>query len=358
MKKGCLLLLMIVLLVYGYQAYQVVDIYQDDVLKIKISGKLSDITEKLQSVPLEIPDSGAVRNVKHVRRDGNNLFMLSDNRLLHFDMKGKFINQLARDINGENGKMIVEYVLDTINHHALVVDSERNMCTFDYSGNLISSIRINKPWHKITALAFHNGYLWATAEKLVKNNDNPDSFLIEHKLYQLDMNMNEISSQTLRMASSGSRRIFNSFCVEELLVDEQGVYAYSTISDAAILLEDTLNIVKQKKIPILYKEAQYGMACIYPVRKGKRHYLSTCYNSLADNGFTFCYDEIKQTAYMLADGFEDDFYKTGHVLDLQPMDIYNDTYCFLKSGQDIVKKFPKRSRNSDLPVLFILQLNV
>jgi len=358
MKKGCILLLTIVLLVYGYQAYQVMDIYRNDVLKIKTSGKLSDITEKVTPIPLDIPDSGAVRNMKQVRRDGNNLFILSDSRLLHFDMKGKFINQIAKDLCGQNGKWIAEYVLDTINHKALVVDNERYLSTFDYNGNLITSSRIDKPWQKITALAFHNGYLWATAETLVKNNDLPGSYLIEHKLYQLDMNMNEIYSQTLRKASSGTRKIFNSLCVDELLVDEQGIYAYSMISDADLLLEDTLNIALQKKIPLLYKDAQYGMGCIYPVRKGKRHYLSTCSNCLVDHGFTFCYDDVKQTAYILADGFKDDFFKTGHVTDLQSMDIYNDFYCFLKSGNDISKKFPERADNNDLPVLFILQLHV
>ena len=358
MKKGCLLLLTILLLVYGYQAYQVVEIYRNDVLKIKSSGKLSEITEKVHPVPLEIPDSGVVRDVQRVRMDENNLFMISDNRLLHFDMKGRFINQIAADINEKNGKYIVEYVLDTVNHHALVVDNECFISTFDYFGNLISRIRIEKPWHKITALAFHNGFLWATAETLVKNNDIPGSYLIEHKLYQLDMSLNEIYSLTLRKANFGRNSKLNILYVDELLADEQGVYAYSRISDTNILLEDTLNIALQKKIPYLYKDATFGMACIYPVRKGQRHYLSNYYNSLTENGFTFCYDDAKQTAYLLSDGFKDDFYKTGHVLDLQPMDMYNDSYCFLKSGKDLAKKFPERAKTNDLPVLFILKLNV
>ena len=358
MKKGFLLLLTIILLTYGYQAYQVVDSYRNDVLSIKTSGKLSDITEKVLPVPLDVPDSGVVRNVKHVRKDGNDLFMLSDNRLLHFNMRGQFINQLANEISEDNDKSIVEYVLDTNNHLALVVDSDRIISAFDYHGNMISSIRIDKPWHKITALAFHDGYLWATAETLTKADLDPSSFQIEQKLYQLDMNLNEIYSQTLRTANFGRNNFFHRLWVDELLVDEQGVYAYSSGTDAAVLLEDTIRIAQQKKIPLLYKDARYGMACIYPVRKGKRHYLSTYHNDLADNSFTFCFDDLKQTAYMLSDGFKDDFFKTGHVLDLQPMDIYNESYCFIKSGKDIAKKFPKRAKDSDSPVLFIFKLNV
>jgi len=61
MKKGCLLLLTILLLTYGYEAYKVVDAYSNDGLKIKLSGQLSEITEKVLPVPLQIPDSGVVR---------------------------------------------------------------------------------------------------------------------------------------------------------------------------------------------------------------------------------------------------------------------------------------------------------
>jgi len=284
--------------------------------------------------------------------------MISDNRLLHFNLQGEFINQIAGDINEENGKVIVEYVLNTDKQQALVIDSERNISTFDYSGNLISSIQIDKPWRKLTALIYHDGFLWATAETLVENNDNPDSYLIEHKLYQLDMNINEISSLALHSAGVGKDRMFNSLLVDELLVGEQGVYAYSTISDTAVLLQDTLHIAQQKKIPLLYKDTPYGTACIYPVRTGKRYYLSTYYNSFTDAGQTFCYDDKTLTAYMLPEGFRDDFFKTGYVSDFQPMDIYNASYCFLKSGQDLAKMFPERAKNDDFPVLFILQLNV
>ena len=358
MKKVGFLLLAIVLLTYGYQGYKVVELYTNDVVKIKSSAKLSDITEKILPVPLDTPpDTGAVKHVKRVRRDGDNLFLLSDNRLLHFDMQGKFINRIAGESNPENDVKIVDYVLNTDKHQALVVDSERNIRTFDYNGRLISNIRIDKLWNRITAFAFHDGCLWVTAESLAANYGNPESYRIEHKLYQLDLNMNEIYSMTLRTSGIKKSTMFNGLLVDELLADEQGVYAYATVSDSQHLLEDTLHIAQQKKIPLLYKDAHYGMACIYPVRKGKRYYLSTNDNRSAGDGLTFCYDDKTLTAYMLSDGFKDDFYHTGKVSDLQPMDMYNDSYCFLKSGKDIARKFSERAKNDDAPVLFIFKLS-
>ena len=358
MKKVGFLLIAIILLTYGYQGYKVIELYANDVVKIKSSAKLSDITEKVLSVPLDTPDTGVVRHVKRVRKDGDNLFILSDNRLLHFDMQGKFINRITGESNQENDIRIIDYVLNTDNHQALVIDSECNISTFDYNGRLISNVRIDKPWHRITAFAFHDGCLWVTAESLTVNYDNPESYRIEHKLYQLDLNMNEIYSIALRTSGIKKNTIFNSLWVDELLADEQGVYAYATVADSKYLLEDTLHIAQQKKIPLLYKEAQYGMACIYPVRKGKRYYLSTKDSRLVgDGGLTFCYDDKTLTAYMLSDGFKDDFYHTGKVSDLQPMDMYNDFYCFLKSGKDIARKFPERAKSDDAPVLFIFELS-
>jgi len=306
MKKVCLLLLAFILLIYGYQGFKVVYIYTNDELKIKTAGKLSEITENVVAVALDKPDSGVVRNIKHVRKDGDNLFMLSNNRLLHFNMQGKFINQIASEMNEANEKIIVEYVLNTDNHQALVIDSERNISAYDYSGQLVSQTQISHPWKRITAIACHSGYLWVTAETLTQDMDNPDAFLINHNLYQMDLNMNEIRSQTLRTANAGRKTMFNLLYVDELLADDAGVYAFSPIEDANQLLTDTLYFALQKRVPFLNRENE-GMACIYPIRKGKRFYISTKNNRYPVDSFTFCYDEVQNKAYMLADGFKDDF---------------------------------------------------
>jgi len=358
MKRTGFLLLAIILLTYGYQGYTATVLYTNDVLKVKTSGKLSDITDKVLPVPLEVPDTGLVRNVKKVRQDGDHLFLLSDNRLLCFNKQGKFLNQIAGEINETGDTLIAEYLLNTECQQVLVVDSDRYISTYDYDGRLISKIRIRQPWHKVSAIALHNGYLWVTAETLVVANEDPTVCQIKHNLHQLDLQLNEVSCHTLHTASAGREKLFESSFVDELLADEQGVYAYSKVTDEKHLLHDTLHFVQQKKIPLLYQDAYSGMACIYPIRKGKRFYMTTNCNNAADHGFTFCYDDAKQTAYRLADGFKDDFYKTGYVADLQPMDMYNDSYYFLKSGKDIARKYAKHVKNPDSPVLFILKLNV
>ncbi|MDR0572527.1 MAG: 6-bladed beta-propeller [Tannerella sp.] len=355
MRQSCLLLLAILLLTYGYQGYKTVYKYTNDDVKVKYRGQLSDVAEKVLSVPLETPDSGVVRHVKRVQKDENNIFMLSDRRLLHFDVSGKFINQMMTETSGREDVFIADYTLDADRHQVIAIDSRRNVCKYDYSGNLISRTKLTQPWHKITAFACHDGYLWATAEKLVKIAGHNDSYQIVHSLYQLDSDMNEISSLKLHIADVGRDVMFRSLCVDELLVDEYGVYAYSSPADMKHLLSDTLHIVQRQNLPTTSGNEHDGKACIYPVRKGKRQFLSTCRHTI-DNCYTFCYDNAGHTAYLLSKGFKDDFYDTGYITDFQSMDIYNESYCYLKSGADLSGYFPERAVSDDHPILFMVTL--
>jgi hypothetical protein len=358
MKKSCFLLLTLIALIYVQQGYKIADAYFNDEIKIKTSGKLSDIAKNVRPVPLEKPDSGAVRQVRQVRRDGDHLFLLSDNRLLQFDMHGRFIRQIAGGGKDENDACMTGYALNTEMKRIIAIDSLHHITQYDYDGNRIAGKRIEHPWQKLTALAFHDGYLWVTAETLVEEPDQPDAACrkIRHDLYQLDADLNEISRQTLRIADTGRERIFTGSCVTELLTDENGVYAYAPPFDTEQLLSDTLYITEQKKFPLLYPKGYAGKACIYPVRKGTRHLIATCHHN-AGSHVTFCYDLLKFTAWLLPKGFRDDFYETGHVTDFQPMDLYGQSYCFIKSGRDLSRKYPARAFSEDLPVLFIVNLN-
>ena len=365
MKKCGLLLLITLFLTYGYQGYKIVHIYMNDEIKVKTSGKLSDIAKNVFPVPLETPDSGIVRNIKRVQQDGDNIFLLSDKRLLHFNLSGKFISQPAMEISNNNEVYIADYTLDTDNHRVIVIDSQRKISKYDYSGNLISRAKINQQWRRISAFTYHNGYLWISAETTEKITDistnnnyyevdgcttgspdkkSGDNYQVIHRLYQLDCDMNEISNQKLYLADIGRDIKYNSPCIDELLVDDDGIYAYSSPVDMQYIFSDTMHILQYNIIPsFALVNRHQGETGIYPVRKGNRFMMSTNHN-IVDNCYTFCFDKTKYIAYMLSEGFNDDFYNTGNITDLQPLDIHNTTYCFLKS-------------EANIPILFIVTLN-
>ena len=349
MRRNSIIFLAIIFLTYGYQGYKVFHKYINDEVKVKTTGLLSDITDNVISIPLETPDSGAIQRIKRVQRDGDDIFLLGDRRLLHFNASGKFINQPAADISSMEGVFIADYAIDTDSRQIIVIDSLRNCSKYDYNGNLISRDRIAQPWTKLTAFIYHKGSLWATAETLVKNTDG-ESYTFSHDLYRLDMDMNEISSMNLRNADVGREIIFNNTRANEILVDEEGIYAYSTPTVMDHLLNDTLYILQSSIIQTANKN---DYAYIYPVRKSKRYMISTHYNTDGDC-HTFCFDNSDHTAYILQEGFKDDIFNTGNIADLQPIDNYNKSYCYIKTIADISSD--SNEKTSGNPVLYIATL--
>jgi hypothetical protein len=326
MKRAVYLLLAVILLTYGYKAYQAVSVHLNDMLKIKSKGVLSDITDKVVSIPMETPDSGKVTHIKRVLKDGDDIFLISNNRLLHYDISGKFINPVAQDIV-ENDEYIGSYTLNTDQRQVIVIDSQRNITVYSYAGKLLSKTALPHEWYRISALEYYKGHLWATAETLAETNEPDNSYTIKNNLYQFDYRMNIISKTALRTADTGRERLWEGNCINELLADDEGLYAYSSPYTQDYLLDDTLHILKQKKIPSLHTGEIAGRGCIYNLRKGHRFFI-------ANNGFTFCYDNKNHTAYRLNKGFKDNFFDTGNVSRFQPVDIYGNTYCYFGNATE------------------------
>jgi hypothetical protein len=332
MKRCGILLLTIIFLTYGYKGYKVYDDYINDVVKVKESGALSDISNNVIPVNLKGQHIADVQQIRKVQKDGNNIFLLSEDKLLHFDINGNFLNYIASDISDNEESFIASYTIDSDKHQIIVIDSSRNICKYNYNGKLISKLKITHSWNKMTAFTYHKGYLWATAETIEKHDDN--SLWVVNNLYKLDTDMNEISRDRLHPTEKGRDILFESLHAHEILVDEQGVYAYRPPVDMKYLLDDTLNILYRNSTPMkLLRRNYHEQASLYPVRKSKHFMISTFYNT-QDDHYTFCYDKSNNTAYMLQKGFKDDFYNTGYITDLQPVDNNNSTYCYINSSDE------------------------
>ena len=330
MKRCGILLLTIIFLTYGYKGYKVYDDYINDVVKVKESGVLSDISNNVMPVNLKGLHIEDIQQIRKVQKDGNNIFLLNGDKLLHFDINGNFLNYIASDISDSKESFIASYTIDSDNHHIIVIDGSRNICKYNYNGKLISKLKITHPWNKLTAFTYHKGHLWATAEITEKHDDN--TLWVVNNLCKLDMDMNEISRERLQPAEKGRVILYESLHAHELLVDGQDVYAYKAPVDMKYLLDDTLNILFRNSMPMMLLRRDYHeKASLYPVRKSKHFMISTFYNT-QDDHYTFCYDKSNNTAYMLQKGFKDDFYNTGYIANLQPVDNNNSTYCYVKTN--------------------------
>lgn len=65
---------------------------------------------------------------------------------------------------------------------------------------------------------------------------------------------------------------------------------------------------------------------------GSRFWVSTYYNAEDESrNYTFCYDTEKEEYWQVKEGLKDNFYQTGNVRRMDPIDPYCHSYCFSKS---------------------------
>ena len=83
MKKTCLLLLLLVGIIYINEGYKIIS--EDMPVKSTTKGSLSDIAEEVIAIPLETTSDCRLKHATQIKRDRNELFLVSNGQLFHFD---------------------------------------------------------------------------------------------------------------------------------------------------------------------------------------------------------------------------------------------------------------------------------
>lgn len=351
MKKACFFLLLILFATYIKEGYKLVTI--ETPVKSFVQGSLSDIAEEVIAIPLETNTHCLLSQAKQIRRDGNDLFLVCKQQLYHFDCSGKFINQITHtDQACENNIAIKEYVIDPLHKQLVVIDNQQNIHYYNYQGELKSKTNLagNQLWSSLIKLSYYDYHIWVTAERQIHREEYDNKLCLEQWLYKLDTNFHEVESRKLTPAGVG-RFSLDRGVDPEILVANKNVYVHAPSSNPDQLLRDTLYLISRNTFDITD-----GYSSILPLRIGSRYLLSTYYNASAINkSYTFCFDQKENQAYNVQGGFEDNFYHTGQVPELQAMDVYSNSYCYYKTGEEVKQAFPGR-KDSDNPVLFIVKL--
>ena len=93
MKKTCLLLLLLVGIIYINEGYRIIS--DDMPVKSTTKGSLSDIADEVIAIPLETKSDCRLKYATQIKRDRNELFLVSNGQLYHFDCSGKFVNRIT-----------------------------------------------------------------------------------------------------------------------------------------------------------------------------------------------------------------------------------------------------------------------
>ena len=348
MKRTCLFLLILILVVYLKEGYE--KITAEAPTKCIESANLSDLAQNVTAIPLETTPHCIIRHARQVKKDRDHLFLVNQGKLYHFSTSGKFLNQITHsELEYKNNILVSEYVIDPIQKQLIVMDGEQNVHYYSYEGNFLGKINImeNRPWISIKKIAYHDQHIWATVDRVVPQKGEK---CLEQWLYKLDTIFNEVDAHKITPVDVGRFTLGREVSPEIAVVNEK-VYAQSPSHQPEYLLQDTMYLLSQDKHQIT---GDYPF--ILPFRISGRFLISTYYNTNSkDKNYTFCYDLEKKQAYYIKEGLEDNFYETGQIQDLQAMDVYSNSFCFYKSGKDVLKAFPNR-KESDNPVLFIVKL--
>lgn len=346
MKKTCVLLLLIVWAIYLQEGYKMIT--NDNPHRSALNGALSDIAEEVIAIPLETNTSCQLRNAREIKRDQGDLFLVSNRQLYHFDCSGKFINQITYNDNFQ----VLDYTIDPVNKQLVVVNDREVVHFYNYSGDLLD-VKSLAGIHALDTsmrLSYYNHHIWVTAKTLAPSPEEPDKMVIQQWLFKFDTTLNPVDARKLEHADLGRFYLCCDFD-QEIVVANENVYVHSSTSQPKELLRDTLYLISQNKLNI---DEDYSS--ILPLRIGNRFLIST-YHDAEDtkNSYTFCFDQKGNNSYNVAGGFDDNFYHTGKVPELQSMDVSSNSFCYLKSGEEIKKAFPDRKEGEN-PVLFILKM--
>lgn len=336
------------------------------------SGKLSEIVTEIIAIPLDTTPYCRLGSIKQVRRDGGDLFILSGGKLYHFDRSGRYINML-KSSDGSDFP-VRDYVLDPVRKRLIVLGAEQAVHYFSYTGLQLArkELRTDCSWLTLIKLSHYNDHIWITANNLVPDKNDNTITCYEKWLYKFDMDFNFLESVKLHAVDLGRPCLCGNFSPEFSVVDDK-LYAYSPSAEKDELLRDTLYLVSTNRLePTIRKHANITLfedegrtslgiqypVCMMPFRVGSRFLVSSYHANVSkDKNYLFCYDRETFRSFMLDNGFEDNFYETGLVPDLQPVDVHNEELWYSKSGKDILNSFPEREE-TDNPVLFFVKLKV
>ena len=318
----------------------------------EVADSLSDISQMITAIPLETNPNCRLSNVKQVQQANTDIFIQSGNDIYRFNNQGTFINR----ITSNNHNKISKFVVNPDNQHIIVLDSLNLIHTYSFDGNRLftEDAETGLPGQTILDVTYHDHYLWAVTSILSVDNR------FEKWLYKLDLSFQPLEGARLATADFG-RFYLEGIFTSELYVADQKVYVYSPFSFKETLLQDTLYLISSGQLnkEQLYPSRETGNdfpAYTIPFRLGKRYLVASWQaNESADANYLYCFDRKTNKTFNL-NGFKDDFFKTGIVKDLHPLDPYNQEYYFYKSGKDVSVSFPDRDENAN-PVLFFVKLN-
>ncbi|MDR1555454.1 MAG: 6-bladed beta-propeller [Tannerellaceae bacterium] len=342
MKRAFLLLLLALTALYGKLGY---DLWTEKPYPASSpEGVLSDIAERVRAIPLQSAGGYSPVHPRNIRKEGRNLFLISDDVLYRFDTSGRLICRIT-----DPGLICVAaYLIDPLREQLIVLGNTDEIHYYTYEGELRERKKpeTQEPCRRMQAVAMYQDCIWTAEERLCSQGKS-----IGQRLVKYDISFREMESHRLISADLPDKPLIPLFADMDIAVEEDSgrLYAYAAPLHPGRLLRDSL-LLKYRQSGI-FSGGDDGLA--FPLCFGRRFWFASSYDPDDASRAVFCFDRATNRSWQIKDGFEDDFYGTGSIAEWQAMDIYSRNYCFCKSGEAV-----KHISPSGNPVVFIVELKV
>lgn len=353
MKRTCQTLLILFVLLCAKQGYDV--FFKETPLEKQFSGSLSDISEEVIAIPLKTAPGHSIEKARNIRQEGKNFFLISQKTIYRFNREGEFICR----VTDPEEIQVAGYVVNPARQELIVLGNTDDIYYYSYDGKILDKkkLKCDLPDRKIFSASLYQNHIWSIEEKAHRADTAPETSCLEREVVKYDTSFRKIETRTLAFADLGRADYIPSCFAPQLSVkkDTGELYAYEPSTRPDELIRDTLYL-RSKQKEAGSKPVGKNTVSLFPLRFGKRMWIATYTNQAhSKDNYTFCYDTLKNRYWQVEGGLKDNFYRTGTISGLEAMDLFADTYCFCKSGEEIKKAFPQEARSGN-SVLFIVKL--
>ena len=330
MKRTFTLLFLTLVLTYGWQGYRLAT--DDGRVACAPEGRLSDIAETVKAIRL---DTNTLRpeQIRNVQCDRKHIFLTNAGRLYHFMTSGRCVGEIG---GGGQSLEVVDYAVDPTHQQLIVLGRDGVIHYYTYDGVCTGKSRLphEENWLAVGDIAYYDGGLWLTVDRTGSKNLSGGT-PVEQWLYRLDRECRITERRQLHAADTG-RVAVDYLPRPQIGVAHGRVYTYAPGTPSNYILETTLYLLQNQ----LAGNA-IDATTILPLQVGPRFlFTTTPYAQTAEEGYIFCFDGWKKRAILAQGGLDDDFYGTGKVTNLQPADLHNRVYSYVKQQTGPHNTFP------------------
>ena len=350
------LFILLFVIMCGKLTYELIQ--KNQLVSITSGGCLSDIADEVVAIPLCSAEKHVVHLPRKIRKDGGNLFLISGESLLRFDLSGNFICA----ITDEALERVGDYIVNPEERQLIVLGNENDLFYFSYDGVLLrkKKLQLNpSEQRRVISAVMHQRKIWTTEEVERKDQASGKTYVCQ-EIVEYDASFNQMHSYPIKPIDlARANCAIGSFSpIIAIRPETEEIYAYTPSLQPDDLLRDTLYIQSKLRYNLFNDLLGDEAFPLLPVFLGERIWLSEYQGSdEAARNYVFCYDTQKRKAWLNSEGLVDDFYQTGSIQRLEAMDPYGESFCFCKSGDAVSTAF-SNPINADSCVVFVAHLKV